>query len=124
MAWDSAHPLIVASLSGFVVGVLTLLANRFVIKPKYCLTQSEALKAEIAVTSREDCVRFEKELNTVKTDLESHKKLSHEVFVRKDVMGPQMLQITKDITYVRKRLDQIATARRLPLLSDQDDSEF
>jgi len=129
---DWAHPLVVALLSGCSVAILGLLANRFVIRPKYCFDQRENITTEIKTAVKNNYNHLEKESNSchdhiekelgeVKIELDKHKTLSHAVFARKDVLEPQMKQMGLDVTYVRKRLDQIAQARRLPPLAGEPD---
>jgi hypothetical protein len=126
------QPLVVALVGGTVVAVISLVANRYAIRPKHCSLQvqkcREMFQEEVQHVKNEfvkDVDNIGKEMNNVKqvicreieavkATIKDDKKVSHEVFARKDVINPQMHRASIELLYIRKRLDQLADDRRLP----------
>ena len=50
--------------------------------------------------------------STVRID--DHKRVSHEIFARKDVVLPQVADLKRETLYIRKRMDQLAAKYNLP----------
>lgn len=108
------QPLIVALVGGGVVAIVSIITNRYVVRPRYCAMQEEKciglFKEEINRTEK----TLKEEINKMEELHEKRNNVSHDVFARKDVIGPQVKQVKQDMSYIRKRLDQLADDRRLP----------
>lgn len=123
MSWYN-EPIVVALVSAIIVAIVSVMTNRYIVRPKYCSIQEDKckkmFKAEVGRVEN----LLKEEIRGMRNTHERHNAISHEVFARKDVIGPQLEETRREIIYIRKRIDQLADDRQLPpikIIADGDE---